>query len=484
MKKSLSFNAALNVIRQSLAIVFPLITFPYTARILGSVQNGRYSFSSSIISYFMLIATFGINNYAVREGARIRDNKKDLETLLSDLFTINLLTTAVSLIILFLIVSFNTKLKGYKSLLIIQSFSIILTAVGMDWINTIYEDFLYITVRYIFIQIIALIAMFLFVKSPDDVEKYCIILVLGSYGGNLINVAYVRKYVRIRLNFHLNIRKFILSLFLLFVNSLATIIYVNSDITMLGFFTTDNNIGVYGFSSKIYNMVKYMINAVLIVAVPRLAYVLETNKQQYRKYISGITNVLVLILAPCVTGLCILSKPIIMLVGGEEYLSGSASLKILSFSLIFALIASIYTNCVLILNRLEKRCLVGTVASAILNICLNVILIPKIGISGAALTTVIAECLNMSVQAYFTSKDLDIQISINKWTLFVATLEIIAVYMSCAMSIYIFDAGLSIICSIKIISSSILGSILICAGIFILLKSKISAAINLELLKS
>ena len=66
MKKSLSFNAALNVIRQSLAIVFPLITFPYTARILGSVQNGRYSFSSSIISYFMLMASFGINNYAVR----------------------------------------------------------------------------------------------------------------------------------------------------------------------------------------------------------------------------------------------------------------------------------------------------------------------------------------------------------------------------------------------------------------------------------
>lgn len=81
----------------------------------------------------------------------------------------------------------------------------------------------------------ALIAIFAFVKVPNDIGKYCLILVLGSYGGNLVNICYIRKYVKLRINARLDFKKYIIPLFLLFVNSLATVIYVNSDITMLGF---------------------------------------------------------------------------------------------------------------------------------------------------------------------------------------------------------------------------------------------------------
>ena len=49
MSKSIKVNAALNAVRQSLSVVFPLITFPYVSRVLGSVEYGRYTFSSSII---------------------------------------------------------------------------------------------------------------------------------------------------------------------------------------------------------------------------------------------------------------------------------------------------------------------------------------------------------------------------------------------------------------------------------------------------
>ena len=67
-RKSLKVNAALNVIKQLCMIVFPMITFPYASRVLGTFHYGKINFGSSIISYIMLIAGLGVSKYAIREG--------------------------------------------------------------------------------------------------------------------------------------------------------------------------------------------------------------------------------------------------------------------------------------------------------------------------------------------------------------------------------------------------------------------------------
>ena len=99
-KNSLKINAILNAIRQSSALIFQLITFPYVSRVLGESEYGRYSFSASIISYFLLLSGYGISNLAVREGARIRDNHERMSKLASDLFSINLVTTLGAYVLL------------------------------------------------------------------------------------------------------------------------------------------------------------------------------------------------------------------------------------------------------------------------------------------------------------------------------------------------------------------------------------------------
>ena len=69
-KRSIKLNAILNGFRSILNILFPVITFPYVSRILSVKGIGIYNFSSSIVSYFLLIAALGINTYAIREGAK------------------------------------------------------------------------------------------------------------------------------------------------------------------------------------------------------------------------------------------------------------------------------------------------------------------------------------------------------------------------------------------------------------------------------
>ena len=92
-KKSLQFNAFISGMQKLLSIIFPLITFPYITRVLQVETVGKINFVTSVISYFILIAGLGINNYAIREGASIRNDKKKIEQFSSEIFTINIIGT-------------------------------------------------------------------------------------------------------------------------------------------------------------------------------------------------------------------------------------------------------------------------------------------------------------------------------------------------------------------------------------------------------
>lgn len=430
--KSLKTNALLNGIKQCCAILFPLITFPYISQVLGSEGYGRYSFAYSISSYFLLIAAFGISTYGIREGAKIRDDKERITHFVSQLFSINILTVIISYILLFVVIAFSTKVRSYALLILVQSLAMILAAVGTDWVNNIYEDFLYITLRYIFLQILSLILMFLFVRTSKDVMIYCVISVLASSGGNLLNIFYVRRYVKIRFTLDLDFKKHLVPLAVLFVNSLAISVYVSSDITILGFFYNDEMVGIYSFASKIYSILKQLVNAVVIVSVPRIAYVVKNRKEEYKKYVNKIFWGLMLVLVPISAGVAGMSETIISIAGGSSYIYGSSSLKILGIALIFAICSSLFTNCVLIVNNQEKKCLIATCISALTNIILNLILLPFMGIIGAAITTIIAEFANCMIQVYY-SKDYLKWKELNKKPVYICLIGGILILIICRL---------------------------------------------------
>lgn len=401
MRKSLGRNALLNAFRQSSALLFQLVTFPYVSRVLGIAAYGRYSFSFSVVSYFLLLSCFGISNFAVREGARVRDDRKKVSALVSDLLTVNLITMGLAYAMLGIVVILIPEFRSNFFLIAIQSGSMLLSAIGLDYVNIIYEDYLYITVRYVMLQIISGFLIFLLVREPQDVGVYCAIMLIGSYGGNLLNLMYVRRYVTARPRFSSRIFQYFRPLLSLFGNAIATTIYVNCDITMLGFYYSDGVVGVYGFASKLYNMLKMFINSIVAVATPRLAYLRESDEAMYWKNVKQIAKFLFMILLPVAVFGAVFSGTLIRVIGGTEYQPGSLSFQILMIALVFALLASVFSNGILIINRMENHCLFSTIVSATINVTLNFILLPRCGISGAAITTVVAELTNLVLQSYF-----------------------------------------------------------------------------------
>lgn len=394
-KKRLAKNAILNLIKTISSLIFPLITFPYISRILGVENLGAYNFSTSIISYFTLIAGLGISTYAIREGARYREDNKKLSKFSSEVFTINVIATVLAYVLMFICIFLFDELRKYVSVILVLSVSIMFTTLGCEWVYNIYEDFKYITIRSVAFQVISLILLFIFVRDVNDLMAYSIITVIASSGANIVNIIARKKYLKIGLIFNKNLKKHLIPILVLFANAIAMTIYINSDMTILGIISGDYYTGLYSVSTKVYTVIKSLLGAIIIVSIPHLVSLIsKKNLNEYRNTSSGILNVLLSFCVPTMIGIFCISKYIILILSGEEYVAAAMSLKILSFALLFSIISWYYTSCVLIPFRKEKIVLLATSCSAFANIILNIVLVPKFNINATAFTTLLAEFIS------------------------------------------------------------------------------------------
>lgn len=393
--KSIRVNAILNTIKTVVGIVFPMITFPYISRVLQVEAVGVYRFSSSIVSYFILLAGLGVATYAVREGVKYRDNTSQMQNFVSEVFSINMLSTVISYLLLAIALVSVSKLDNYSFAIIILSGEILFTTLGVSWVCNIYEDFTFITILSISMQAVSLILTFLLVKSPADVYKYVFVVAFSKSAANIVNFFYIRKkYCKFKFTLHCNFKHHIKPILIIFSTSVAMTIYVSSDTTMLGFMTDDYQVGLYSTAVNIYTIVKNILAAALVVLVPRFSILLQNKEgKEASALFSKVFNTLMVMILPSVVGLLITSGDVIRLVGGENYLGGTDSLRLLCLAIAFSLIATLYTQCVLIPGKNEVIVFIATAVSAIVNILLNFILIPLLGIDGAAITTVIAEVI-------------------------------------------------------------------------------------------
>lgn len=402
-KKSLGLNAFLNGLRSVLNIIFPIITFPYVSRVLTVGEIGKYNFSNSFVSYFLMIAALGIVTYAVREGAKFRDDRQKISTFASQIFSINLISTAVSYILLFLCLIFVSKLHAYTASIIIFSIQILFTTLGTEWIYTIFEEYTYITVRSIAFKILSIVALFIFVRHRGDYLNYAAITVVSAVGSNLLNYFHAKQFCTIHFTLKIDWKTHMKPIMVIFATSIATTIYLSLDTTLLGFMKNDYVVGIYSVSTKMYNIVKNLISAVLTVTIPRFALLWGRKMvREYRELLLKISDVLALISIPAATGVFMLAPQVVTLLSSEKYLRAVSSLRILCPALVFSIFSWIYTACVLIPAKRENKVLVITIVSALLNLLLNLILIPHFAENAAGFTTTLSEFISMVLGIYYS----------------------------------------------------------------------------------
>lgn len=411
---NLKINVILNVIKSLLVIVFPLITYPYAAKTLLPDGIGKYNYVIAIISYFQLLASLGVNTYAITEGSKIRNNQVKLNTFCSEIIWINVFSTLLSYVLLGIFILLGA-FDNYIEIILICSITILFNTIGISWFYNIVEDFLFVTLRTIFFQILSIVLLFLLVKTPDDINIYCWLTVISAGGSNICNIFFLRKKLCITLNpshvdWH-SAQKHLKPIMLLFFASASSTIYMNSDKIMLGIFVDDYSVGIYSTSVKIISVVTTIIVAFRDVMLPRLSFYLSNNRKDdaVQLMYNGL-SIIYMFIIPCIIGIIFLCRELVVFISSLDYISATSSLVILCFELLFAPISAFVAYQILIPIGKISTVTLSTVLGSIVNVLANVFLIPQMHENGAALTTVLAEIVVFIVLFNEVRKQLDLRI--------------------------------------------------------------------------
>jgi len=377
-EKSIKKNAILNIILTLTNIVFPLITFPYISRILNPSGIGAISFFSSIGSYGVLVASLGISTYGIRVIAKDRYHKDKITKIFQELIVIN---SVMSIIVTFFLVLMSFRLEqlsSEKGLLIITCITILSSPFNLNWFYSGIEEYSYITKRSIFFKLVSLILTFLFVKSKGDYILYAVITLFSTLASNFINILESRKYINFNLRRDLEFRYHLKPMWYLFASLLAVNIYINLDSVMLGIIKGNDAVGIYSIASKVKWILLSVVTSVSSVLLPRLSfYNNKYDETKFNNILRESSTIIFMISIPLTIFFMIKAKESILLLGGEQYFMRAVSI------------------------------------GAIVNLCLNLLLMPIWGIIGGAIATLCAETVQMVVQFYFSRNKLMGNISLN-----------------------------------------------------------------------
>ena len=216
-----------------------------------------------------------------------------------------------------------------------------------------------------------------------------------------MNYIHARKYCKVSITLKIDWKKHMRPIMVLFAMSLTVTLYVSSDTTMLGLMCDDYTVGIYSVSTKIYSIIKTVLSSVLVVSIPRLSALIgERKKAEFNEVASDIYRTLLTLTIPAITGIIVLRRQIVLVLSDSTYLQSESSLMLLSVALLFCLGAWFWGQCILVPMQKENIVFKATVISAIVNIVLNLILIPVWKENAAAFTTVLAEGISFACCSY------------------------------------------------------------------------------------
>ena len=405
-KKSLKLNFIMNAILTMSSFLFPLISFPYVSRILLPEGTGKVSFATSLIAYFVMFAQLGIPTYGVRACAKVRDDKRKLTKTAQELLIINLVMTAVSYAALFLALIFVPRLRGERTLYLVVSLTIFFTTIGMEWLYKALEQYTYIAVRSIAFKFVALVSMFLLVRSKEDYVIYGGISILASSASFVMNFFHARKYIDLRPVGGYEFRPHLKAVMIFFFMSCASTIYTNMDTVMLGFMESDVTVGYYNAAVRIKNILVSIVTSLGTVLLPRAAYYVEHKlMDEFRTISRKALNFVLVAATPMMLYFILFARDGIFLLSGSAYAGSILPMQLAMPTLLFIGLSNILGIQILVPMGKEIAVLWSIVVGAIVDVILNILLIPAYGAAGAAAANMIAEGTVMLVQFIFLRKE-------------------------------------------------------------------------------
>ncbi len=392
-KPSIKKNFIYSTVYQIFNVLTPLVTAPYISRVIGVDGIGIQSFTNSIQAYFLLFAALGTMSYGTREISMHRDDAYTRSKLFWEIEIITVMTSLVAIAIWCGLIFLSAEYRVYYAVLTIGIFA---TLFDITWFFNGIEEFRLTVIRNVIIKFIGIVCLFVFVRGPEDLLLYFIITSLQTLIASLSLWPYLNKYlVKVHpkcFRFKHHFRETLIY----FIPTVATSVYTVLDRTLIGLITHDTaENGYYQQAEKIINIAKNVVfTAINSVVGVRMAYLYTEKKyDEIHERIENSFNYIFFMGFGCCFGIMAVAKTFVPLFFGAGY--DKVEWLLYVFSPIIVVIgvsnclgSQYYTPC-------GKRALSAKfiIIGAVLNLCMNILLIPLFGSVGAAIASLGAEII-------------------------------------------------------------------------------------------
>lgn len=434
MSKSIKINYIFNLVNTLSGILFPLITFPYSARIMEADGIGQVGFFTSVITYISLFTSLGIPIYAIREIARVRDDVAEMSRTSLEILLLHTFLTFIGYIIVGIICLTVTKIAINIPLFLILSLTIFFNAIGCEWFYRGIEDFKYIAIRGIIVRLIYVILLFSFVHSKSDILIYAALTVFGTVGNNFFNFIRLRKHILISYVSisDINISRHIRPTIKIFALNLVISLYVNLDTVMLGFLKNSTNVGYYEGATKLSKLLLGIIQSLQTAMIPRFSYLARRQSlDEFNSLCQKVIDFVVTISLPMTVGLILLASPLIHIFCGSTYEPAITTVEIISPIIIFISLSGVAGLQILYPLGKESLVIYSTTTGAIVNLIACILFIPSYSHNGAAIATVLGE-ITVAITVFLYGRKF---IHVKRWSKHYSNCIIGSIVMLCSLSL-------------------------------------------------
>lgn len=383
------------------AIIVPIITTPYLARVLGAEGIGKYAYSYSIAYYFSLFIKMGLNNYGNRTIAIARTDEDELSHKFWNIYAMQLI------ICIFVVVAYLVyALFWRKSEIVPLLFVLFIFSVGIDitWFFYGLEEFKATTIRDMFIKVATTICIFAFIREEGDVWKYTLIMSMGCLLSQLLLWPLLLKKIKWVSPTWCLIKVHIRPNIILFIPTIAVSLYKTMDKIMLGGIAGELEVGYYESCEKVIQVPLALIVALGTVMLPHMSNLCSKEDYNRDKVIAIIRKseyLMILVSSLIGFGIMAVAREFVPLFYGSGYEKCINIFYVLLPSCIFLAFANVIRTQYLLPNKMDKEFIISLFGGAITNLVLNMLLIPRFQSLGAAVGTLVAEFVVCILQVIF-----------------------------------------------------------------------------------
>lgn len=402
---SIKRNFIYNLLLQVSKVIFPLITAPYVARILDPDGVGIFNFVNTYSSYFALFAVLGIPTYGIREIAKRRDDLKACELFVSQMISIEVISTLLVSVIYIGSVFSIGQLNENAMMFLVAGISLYISPFKIEWFFSGREEFGYITFRSLVIKTISVVLLFIVVRDKGDLLNYIVLNLFATIVNEFWNYVKLFKLgIRPRLTLR-GTKEHLKPVLILFGSSVAVSIYVMLDTLMLGFFSSYDEVGYYNSAMHVVKALLPIATALSTVAIPRVSiYMKDSDISMINKLMTQSLGIVSLLAFPLMIGVIVIAPEFVPLFYGDEFHGTILPMQIGAGVIVAIGLNNLNGIQILTGMAKDKQFLISVCAGAVINFILNLALIPRYGASGAALASVIAEIIIFIINEYFVRK--------------------------------------------------------------------------------